>query len=373
MRFLILNTDYPEFLADLYGSNPGLAEASYADQLEARYASLFSVADYYSRNLRGLGHEAWELYVNNEPLQRAWAREHGIELPASVVREWRLRRGFLPWRVAVPDDRWMMAAARSQIEHYRPDVIVNQDVHGIGDPIIKAAKPFAKLTVAQLAATQPPVNRDWSLYDLAISSFPATLERFRDLGVRAELHRLGFEPRVLSAVGERPRSIPVSFVGSFQGAHLSRSAWLEKVVACVPVQVWTGSASLGDDSPIRRVAQGSAWGRRMYEILAASKITLNHHGDVGPYANNLRLFEATGMGALLITDWKPNLSEYFDVGREVVAYRSPGECVEQVIHYLDHEDERVRIAAAGQSRTLTEHTWARRMGDFVSIVERYLA
>jgi spore maturation protein CgeB len=110
----------------------------------------------------------------------------------------------------------------------------------------------------------------------------------------------------------------------------------------------------------------------MYEVLASSRVALNHHGDVGPYANNLRMFEATGMGALLITDWKPNLGDYFDVGREVVAYHSADECAELVDHYVAHEDERAQIAAAGQSRTLAEHTWPLRMQDLVSIVEEHL-
>jgi hypothetical protein len=42
----------------------------------------------------------------------------------------------------------------------------------------------------------------------------------------------------------------------------------------------------------------------MYRVLECSKIVINHHGDVAPWANNLRLFEATGTGALLLTDWK---------------------------------------------------------------------
>ena len=41
------------------------------------------------------------------------------------------------------------------------------------------------------------------------------------------------------------------------------------------------------------------------------------------YANNMRLYEATGVGALLVTDWKENLGEMFEPGKEVVAYRSP--------------------------------------------------
>jgi len=68
----------------------------------------------------------------------------------------------------------------------------------------------------------------------------------------------------------------------------------------------------------------------MYQVLRDSLLTLNHHGDVGPYANNLRLFEATGVGTLLITDWKENLAEMFEPGKEVIVYRTPEECAELI-------------------------------------------
>ncbi len=239
---------------------------------------------------------------------------------------------------------------------------------------MRHARAIARLVIVQLAATHPPEGRDWSLYDLAISSVPETLERFRRIGVRAELHRLGFDPRVLTAVPPRRRDVNVSFVGSFQGPHGSRRQWLEEVLSRVPVDVWTaGSGSIDASSPIRAAIRGTAFARAMCEVMAASRITLNHHGDVGPYANNLRLFEATGMGTLLVTDWKPNLSDYFRIGQEVVAYSTPSECVELIRYYLAHEEERARIAAAGQRRTLAEHTWQLRMRDLVGIVERYLA
>lgn len=118
---------------------------------------------------------------------------------------------------------------------------------------------------------------------------------------------------------------------------------------------------------------GVVWGREMYEVLRRSKITLNHHGDVAPYANNCRLFEATGMGALLVTDWKANLSELFEVGKEVVAYRSTEECADMIRHYLKDEEGRMAISRAGQARTLRDHTYRRRMQEFVDITDKRLA
>jgi spore maturation protein CgeB len=79
-------------------------------------------------------------------------------------------------------------------------------------------------------------------------------------------------------------------------------------------------------------------------------LTLNHHGAIPPYANNLRLFEATGVGTLLVTDWKAKLHDMFEPGKEVIAYRSAEECAELVKYYLEHDEERQAIARAGQQR-----------------------
>jgi hypothetical protein len=110
---------------------------------------------------------------------------------------------------------------------------------------------------------------------------------------------------------------------------------LEHICSMSPVQVWSAHvAHLPPSSFIRRSYVGPAWGKEMYQVLRNSRLTLNHHGDISSFANNLRLFEATGVGTLLITDWKENLSEMFDIGKEVIAYRTPEECAE-LIRYCD--------------------------------------
>ena len=111
----------------------------------------------------------------------------------------------------------------------------------------------------------------------------------------------------------------------------------------------------------------------MFEVLARSRITINTHGRVsGDAANNLRLFEGTGMGALLVTDARSNLGDLFEVGREVVTYRHPEECAEVVRHYLAHRHEAEFIAAAGQQRTLRDHTWRDRAERLVDLVHRLI-
>ncbi len=162
--------------------------------------------------------------------------------------------------------------------------------------------------------------------------------------------------------------MPVSFVGSFFSVHRSRTKLLEHLARQVDLKVW--GPSIGENSPLRQIYQGQAWGTDMYRILRQSKIVVNHHGDVPPYANNMRLFEATGMGALLITDWKENLRELFEPEVEVVPFRTDEECANRVRYYLEHDGEREAIAAAGQRRTLRDHTYLRRAEELVELVKK---
>jgi spore maturation protein CgeB len=82
----------------------------------------------------------------------------------------------------------------------------------------------------------------------------------------------------------------------------------------------------------------------------------------------MRLYEATGVGTLLITDAKVNLRDMFEPDQEVVIYRDAQECVAKLRYYLSHPDDAVAIAAAGQRRTIREHTYADRMRQLTQIL-----
>ena len=100
-------------------------------------------------------------------------------------------------------------------------------------------------------------------------------------------------------------------------------------------------------------------------------MAINRHGDIAEgHANNMRLFEATGMGALLATEAADNLAELFEPGREVLAYDGADDLVEQVRHLLAHEDERRAMAAAGQQRTLRDHGYDGRIATLAGMLER---
>lgn len=375
MRFLIVNTDYPGFLRWLYAQHPGLGDEPYDTQMDVRIHSLFGVADFYSKNLRKLGHEAWEIFVNNEPMQMAWAKENGVGLPDDRSWQFRFRRGIIPWISRVPRQGWVYEILAAQIRHHRPDILLIQTMDFMDTVFLNEIKGNVRLSMGQHPATELSNSRDWSCYDLVISSFPPTVQWFLQRGIPAELHRLGFEPEVLSYLNhERTEAlIPISFVGSLSEVHSARVELIKRICKDFDIKVWGPNVKLiGSNSPIRKAYMGQAWGLDMYKILHRSQITLNHHGDVAPYANNLRLFEATGVGTFLITDWKEDLHEILEPGREVVAYGSPEECIELIRYYMEHVTERQALANAGQQRTLREYTFYGRMQELLEIVNRYL-
>lgn len=381
MNILILNRDYPRFLTDMYAARPELTEASYADQLSARNATLFGVADFYSRGFTACGHRAQEIHVNNPWLQGAWARENGIKAgiapPASrtaaagsVVSRTRgavrrlllpIARRFLPRQIRSDEERVLAA----QIEEVGPDVILNQEMSYVRTRCLERIAPKRIKIVGQIASALPLGER-YGRYDLILSSLPNMVQYFRDKGARSELSRLAFDPRVLEQV-ETParRDIEVSFVGSLSADHGGRIRLLETLADQVPLQVWgSGVDELPKSSPLRACHRGEAWGKDMYRVLCRSRITINQHIDLAEgYSNNMRLYEATGCGALMVVDLGRNLGDMFEPSKEVVSYSSSEECVEAVRRMLADEAARREIAAAGQRRTLSQHTYSRRTAE----------
>lgn len=379
MKILILNRDYPRFLAGLYGSRPGLSQASYTEQLRVRNASLFGMADFYSHGFAAAGHGAQEIHVNNGWIQAAWARENGM--PASSTPgiaaagravDSRLsqavglaRRALLPFarryfpRQIRKDEARILAA---QIEQMSPDVILNQEMSYVRTPCLARIVPRGIKIVGQIASALP-IGENFKRYDLIVSSLPNMVRRFRDAGARAELSPLAFDPRVLELVPQpAERDVDVSFVGSLSVDHGERLRLVESLARRVPLKVWgSGVDELPMSSPIRSCFQGEAWGASMYGVLSRSRITINQHIDLAEgYSNNMRLYEATGCGALMMVDRGRNLSDMFDPDKEVAAYSSVEECIEGVEHLLSDRTRCAAIAAAGRQRTLSEHTYARR-------------
>src|SRR5207253_1589114 len=196
------------------------------------------------------------------------------------------------------------------------DVVYVQDLSALEIGTLAELKQRA-LLVGQIAS-EPPGEHVLRTFDLLLTSFPHYVDRFRTLGIDSEYFRIGFDERVLAHV-QRRRETEIAFVGGLgRVLHGRGNALLEEAGGRLRIAFWGyGAQEWPETSPIRRGFRGEVWGLEMFRVLAASRIALNRHIDAAEdNANNMRLYEATGVGTFLLTDAKRNLGELLEPGVE---------------------------------------------------------
>lgn len=88
-------------------------------------------------------------------------------------------------------------------------------------------------------------------------------------------------------------------------------------------------------------------------LLQNTKIGPNFHNSTGPI--NFRTFILPANGVMQICDNKSHLGKIFEIGKEVVGFDTIEECMELTEYYLQHDEERQKIAAAGWKRAVRDY------------------
>jgi hypothetical protein len=383
MRLLKLGVYYTTYLEQFYARRPGLAAESYYVQHAALIDDRFGSSDFWTLAISRLGYETRDLVINAEPLQRAWAAERGLTFGESD---------------------WLFGITEAQVKDFHPDVLIVADYSTVTAAFLRRLRevcPSVRLVLGWCGAPYDDgsVFGEW---DVVLSCVPELVAHFRENGHRSRHVNHAFEPRVLDGLGacEDATAADFVFIGSLvksERFHLEREKLLSRLVAETGLQIWSevgppppsrlrraarrilrgGAASPPRSSVDARIAgraRAPLFGLDMFRQLRAGRVALNTHIDISTRgASNMRLFEATGVGSCLLTDWKENLGELFEPDSEVVAYRDAGECVEKVKYLLGHESRRRDIAAAGQRRTLRDHTFASRAALIDAVIREELS
>lgn len=95
------------------------------------------------------------------------------------------------------------------------------------------------------------------------------------------------------------------------------------------------------------------------------KIGINIHLSFGP--SNVRTYQLPATGVMQICDCPEGLGQVFEIGKEVVTYHSIEEAIELIKYYLEHEEERKEIAAAGFKRVMKDY---KRITTFSKAIEK---
>lgn len=370
MKFLIVDTYYPGFLKSFYKDNK-TDNLGYREHKDLLLKQFFGTSDFYSYNLEKIGQEAEDLIINDQKLQLKWAKENGVKVKAGGIWSKIQMLPYIHRFIGRPD--WMQKISLEQIKKIKPDVVYMQDLSALNPDTLKEVKKICKILIGQIACPLPS-QENLKQFDLILTSFPHYVERFRKMGIKSEYFKISFDQRVLNKVGENKRIYDVVFIGSFSPHHIEGTKIMEKIAREVKADFWGyGAESLPISSPIRKNFHGEAWGLNMYKILSQSKIVINRHISVAEnYANNMRLYESTGMGAMLITDHKDNLDDLFKIDKEVIAYKNIDELIKKIRFYLKNEKKREQVAKEGQKRTLKDYSYEKRMKELINIIDKYL-
>jgi hypothetical protein len=156
------------------------------------------------------------------------------------------------------------------------------------------------------------------------------------------------------------------------GGHNPRREQVVAGIVDLPLEIYGKWGKSRVSTLKRHVKAKGAWGEELLRLYNTSKIVLNvTNWDPARYvALNQRVFDVPATGAFLLTDYSPELEEHYRLGEEIVCYRDVEELRDKARHFLAHDAERERIAAAGYRKALTLPTIRDRMR---RVIERVAA
>jgi spore maturation protein CgeB len=399
-RFVRITNYYPQYLKSFYETHGNSAKLSYTDHYRALVNDSFESASSYSRALNKIdGVEAMDIISNADQLQAQWKNEYHLSdhvTPAEVIIE--------------------------QLKRFKPDVVWIDDFKLVTPDWIqklRSSVPSVRLLLGHICA---PYNADveekLKQFDLVFSCIPCMVEELKAKRIIAHLLYHSFDEEILPLLKSQNDQPETQFLFSgslYSGAgfHNSRMEYIEALLENkIPVSLYCNLESYGKvmskrlfyifmnllkkvrlerismqipflknklayaKSPVKSYSQKllnaahpPVFGMNLFRLMAKSKIVFNNHGEIaGKCAGNIRMFEVTGAGACLVTDWKENIHELFVPGKEIVTYTSVSDCIEKVKWLINNPDECDRIAKAGQERTLRDHTVSVRTNYLHSVI-----
>ena len=96
---------------------------------------------------------------------------------------------------------------------------------------------------------------------------------------------------------------------------------------------------------------------KMPLVFRYSKINIHIQSRSIPSGMSLRILDVLACEGFLLTNYQPEIDEYFTDGEELVIYYDFQDMYEKIEYYLEHEEERKRIAHAGYQKVKEEFSY----------------
>lgn len=130
-----------------------------------------------------------------------------------------------------------------------------------------------------------------------------------------------------------------------------------------PIPRWIG------DSPVRRIHAGySIVTQEKARVFRSAAGVLNNLHPAEVEGVNMRLFEAAGCGAAVLSEFRPAIPALFEAGREILTFHDFDELVEQASRLLHEPGLTAALGDAAAARAHREHTIAHRLATILEKV-----
>jgi hypothetical protein len=300
---------------------------------------------------------------DDDRLQRMWAAERGL-----------------------PEKASLRAILYAQIEEHRTEVFYNLDPMRYQSDFVRGLPGCVKRSIAWRAAPSP--GADFSAYDCVVSNFPGILRKYASRGWRTGYFSPAIDPVMDEYAGRSERAIDIVFAGGYSRHHRQRAEILERVAEeCADFRIAyhvdcsrltrMAESPLGLLPPLRRhrrprairtVAREPVFGRELYSAFGRARIVLNGAIDMaGRERGNMRCFEATGCGALLVTD-DGQYPEGFVNEATMCTYSSPRQAVALLRRMLADPVRTREIASRGSNVVKSLYSKETQWRSFVALV-----
>lgn len=351
---------YQSYLDYLYNKNQELKVSTFIEQ---RHKLIYDGSPWifsWSTNNIDENIEIFETVHNCEYLQKAWSAKFKDDI------DWQINIVFEQIRDMQPDICVL----------YPPQLFDEEKINNIRNLV------HHDLLIIGYDGMDRKNIKLYQAYDLIITCSKYISEYYVLNNKLTYTLNFGFDEQILNRINTNKKvKYDIGFSGSiYQNVHDGRYELLRNFTKKNKVAIRSDFAqdidlSLFSKNQLKRLIKqkdiqnyfglwrvdksnfGPLYGLEMYQFLRDSKVSLNMHGDKIAFAANVRLYEITGVGSCLLTDWKENIAEIFDVDKEVVTYQCVEEAIDKSKFLIKHDNIRQKIALAGQYKTLSEYTY----------------
>lgn len=252
---------------------------------------------------------------------------------------------------------------QNMITYFNPDILYLQETVFYSKEYLESTRrncPNLKLILGWNCAPGTVGNMNkMSGFDLILTCSKEYYIEMKENHIDSVLIGHSFDESILKQLKKRTPKYDVTFTGHVATKDYRRKILQDISKSGLNINLFVEDAAQKHfDIPIKK----QLFGLEMYQAIADSKIVLNIHAlKDQPYSGNIRLYEVTGVGSLLLSDFKNDLNDKFDIDSEISSFKDSEEAIEKIKFLLNNEKKREEIAKKGQEKTLNNYSYKNRV------------